>query len=137
MELEPLGYRGHMGKIRRGHKEKSREQKLIYENKAMKREIASLRKQLARVDLDRYHHVKDIIERSYQLEDESEGRGILEKLRSEWACRECNDGYLEICLYNRPDATFYYRKCVNCSHRTDSQRWNPKIPGIIKVTEEE
>lgn len=127
-----------MGKIRRGYKERSREQKLAYENKSLKREVASLRKQLARVDLDRYAHVKSIIENSYKLEEESEGRGILEKLRSEWACHDCRgEGYLEICLYNRLDGTFYYRKCTNCAHRTESQRWNPKVPGIIKVTEED
>ncbi len=126
-----------MGKTRRGYKEFSREQKLIHENKRLKREIASIRKQLARLDLDRHTYIKDIIERSYQLEEQKEGADILEKLKKEWHCRECARGYLEIICYNKPNETWYYRKCNNCEHRTKSQKYNPgKVPGIIKGSEE-
>jgi hypothetical protein len=126
-----------VGKTRRGYKEYTREQKLAYENKRLKREVSSLRKQLARIDLDRFGHVKELIEKSYQMEEELEGRQILEKLKESWKCRDCNVGYLEIILYNRPDSTFYYRQCTNCPHRTKSQRWSPQVPGIIKDTKEE
>jgi hypothetical protein len=122
-----------MGKTRRGHKEYSREQQLLHNNKKLKREIASLRKQLARVDLDRYNHIKDMIERSYQMEEELEGKEILEKLKKNWKCYECARGYMEIVLYNRPDSTWYYRHCTNCSHRTSSKRYVPgKVEGIVK-----
>ena len=126
-----------MGKTRRGHKEHTREQQLLYQNKALKREIASLRKQLARIDLDRYSHIKDIIEKSYQMEEELEGLEILEKLKDAWKCYECMRGYMEIMLYNRPDSTWYSRQCTNCSHRTKSQRYTPGVPGIIKDGDED
>jgi hypothetical protein len=121
-----------MGKTRRGHKEYSREQQLIHENKRLKRELGALRKQLARIDLDRYDGIKELIEKSYQLEEELEGRQILEKLKERWRCRECARGFLEIIIYNRPDSTCYYRQCNVCSHRTKSQRYSPSVPGIIK-----
>lgn len=126
-----------MGKTRRGHREYTREQQLLYQNKALKREIASLRKQLARLDLDRYSHVKDIIEKSYQMEEELEGREILEKLKHAWKCYECIRGHMEIVLYNRPDSTWYYRQCNCCTNRTKSQRYTPgEVQGIVKEKEE-
>lgn len=127
-----------MGKTRRGYKEYSREQKLIHENKRLKRELASIRKQLARLDLDRHDYVKEIIENAYQAEEAQEGQDILHKLKGEWACRECRgEGYLEICVYTRPDGPWYYRQCTNCDNRTKSQKYAPgKVPGIIKATEE-
>lgn len=127
-----MEYAVFMGKSRRGHKEYSREQQLLFENRKLRREIGHLRKQLARVDLDRFSHVKDIIEKSYQMEEELDGRKILQRLKEVWRCHECERGYLEIVLYNRPDATFYYRLCNQCSHRTKSQKYSPDVPGILK-----
>lgn len=124
-----------MGKTTRGHKEFSREQQVLHENKALKREIARLRKELARIDLDRYSQVKDMIEKSYQMEEELEGKKILKKLKKDWKCHECERGHLEIFCYNRPDSTWYYRQCNNCSHRTKSQRYTPGIEGILKDEE--
>jgi regulator of replication initiation timing len=126
-----------VGKNRRGSKEYSKEQELVYENRKLRREIGHLRKQLARVDLDRYTHVKDIIEKSYRMEEELEGQKILQRLRAEWKCHECERGFLQIVTYNRPDATFYYRLCNVCAHRTKSQRYNPGVPGILKEDEGE
>lgn len=125
-----------MGKSRRGHKEYSREQRLIYENKKLKREIASLRKQMARLDLDRHSYVREIIEKAYELEDAQEGAQIVEKLKHQWKCRECHNGHLEICVYSRPDGPWYYRKCTNCSHRTKAQKYSPSVPGILKEVPE-
>jgi len=120
--------------MRRTHKEKefNQLQQMRKENERLKREISHLRKQLARVDLDRYSHIKEIIEESYQMEEELEGRKILQKLRKDWKCHQCERGFLEIMLYNRPDSTWYYRQCNTCAHRTRSQRYSPDVPGILK-----
>lgn len=122
-----------MGKTKRGDKEFTREQKLVQENRVLKRQVASLRKQLARVDLDRYGQLKQTIEQHYQEDKTQEGLDILEKVKKEWACQEVNcDGYLEIILYNKIDSTWYYRKCTSCPHRTKSQKYSPEVKGIIK-----
>lgn len=122
-----------MGKTRRGHKEYSREQRLIHENQRLKRENARLRKHLAKIDLDRYSQVKDILQEHYsQEEKETTTYEMLQRLKNEWACRECGTGHLEIMLYNKTSGTWYFRKCNNCSHRTKSQQYTPNVKGIIQ-----
>lgn len=121
-----------MGKSRRGAKEFTREQRLANENKKLKQQIAQLRKQLARLDLDRYDSIKEMLE-EHNPESQSEfGAEFLENLKKSWLCNDCRNGYLEIILYNKVDATWYYRKCSNCPHRTKSQRHSPEVKGIIK-----
>jgi hypothetical protein len=117
----------------RGQKEFSREQKLIHENQRLKKQIGVLRKQLARIDLDRYSQVREIIEEHYQEDRAEEGQNIMERLKKEWACHEggCT-GYLEIILYNKINATWYYRKCSSCPHRTKSQKYDDSVKGIKK-----
>lgn len=121
-----------MGKSRRGDKEFSKEQKLVHENKQLKKQVASLRKELARIDLDRYSSVKEMIEEHYQEDRAEEGQNILDRLKKEWACRECTEGQLEIILYNKLDSTWYFRKCNCCPNRTKSQRYTPDVKGILK-----
>lgn len=125
-----------LGKSKRGAKEFTKEQRLIQENRVLKRQVASLRKQFARVDLDRYGQVREIIEEHYQEDRAQEGQDILEKLKSEWKCLEpdCN-GYLEIFLFNKIDNTWYFRKCNSCNHRTKSQKYSPDVKGILKKSE--
>lgn len=139
-----------MGKSRRGNKERTREQELKYENKEfrrrerdkdneinqLKRQVSSLRKQLARIDLDRYSHVRDIVEEHYAEEErELSTSDMLKSMKDQWKCHECGVGHLEICLYTRQDGTFYYRHCNNCTNRTKSQKYDPNtVQGIIKDT---
>lgn len=122
-----------MGKSRRGSKEFSREQALIYENKKLKKMISSLRKQLARIDLDRYEHVRDALEEHYSQEEERENAGaVLDRLKNQWRCHSCNDGVLEIILYDRAGNTWYFRKCNKCEKRTPSKQYDSSVSGIIK-----
>lgn len=121
-----------MGKSRRGEKEFSREQKLVHENKRLKREVAQLRKQLARLDLDRYDSIKEMIEEHGHENTAQTGQELLENLKKTWTCNDCRNGHLEIILYNKIDSTWYYRKCSNCPHRTKSQKYTPEVKGIIK-----
>lgn len=123
-----------MGKSMRGSKEYSREQKLAHENKRLKRELSQLRKQLARLDLDRFDSIREILEEHSEEDKPQTSQEFLENLKKTWACNENGcQGYLEIILYNKIDNVWYYRKCVNCSHRTKSQKYDPlRVKGIIK-----
>lgn len=121
-----------MGKSRRGDKERSREQELKYENNKLRREVSSLRKQLARIDLDRYGYVRDMIDE--HLADQVEivtTEDMLKSMKNEWKCHECNAGHLEIYPYGKMGETWYYRKCNNCPHRTKSQVYTPSVRGIV------
>lgn len=122
-----------MGKSRRGSKEISREQKLIHENSKLKRQVSALRKELARVDLDRYTNLKEVIDQHYQEDRAEEGKNILDKVKQEWACHQPNClGYLEIFLYNKLDHTWYYRQCNVCPNRTKAKKWTSDVKGIQK-----
>lgn len=124
-----------MSKSTRGDKEYTRLQQALHENARLKREISSLRKQLARLDLDRHGYVKDIIDEHFAREEQEETTGkMLERLKNEWKCRECHDGYLEISLYSKLGEAWYFRQCNNCPHRTKSQKYNPEnVLGPIKL----
>ena len=124
-----------MSKNTRGSKEYSRLQESLHENKRLKREIASLRKQLARLDLDRHTFVKDIIDEHYANEEQQETtEKMLKRMKEEWKCKECHIGYLEINLYTKVGETWYFRKCNSCPHRTVSQKYSPdKVEGPIKT----
>lgn len=124
-----------MGKTRRGHKELSNEQRLKAENQRLRRDISSLRKQLARIDLDRYTHVRDIVEEHLaNNEEEIDSESLLESLKSKWRClaEKCTDGYLEIMIYTKMTQQWYHRECNKCYNRTKSQIYTPSVSGIIK-----
>jgi cell division septum initiation protein DivIVA len=122
-----------MGKSRRGEKEYSKEQRLVKENKQLKQQVAQLRKQLARLDLDRYSSVKEIIDEQYEEDKKFDQADLLDKLKKEWKCRDCDEGHLEIVIYNKIDTTWYFRKCSDCSNRTKSQKYDSKqVKGIGK-----
>jgi hypothetical protein len=123
-----------LGKNRRGEKEYSREQKLIHENKRLKRQVDSLRKQLARLDLDRYSQVRDVLEAHYAEDNEQNSADLLDRLKHEWACRECGKGNLEIILYTKASEPWYFRRCNLCEHRTKSQQYHPSVKGIVKTS---
>lgn len=140
-----------MGKTRRGHKEFSKEQELKYENREfrkrerdkdnqinqLKREVNSLRRQLARLDLDRHSYVHEIVQEHLSQENadnEETTSQMSQRLKNTWLCHDCKIGHLEICLYTRMDETYYYRACSNCSKRTKAQKYDNTVQGIVKNT---
>lgn len=128
-----------MGKNTRGNKEYSRLQEVLHENNRLKKEISRLRKQLARLDLDRHSYVRDIIEEHYAKEDqEATAEQLLKKLKEEWRCHSCLEGHLEIVMYSKLGIPWYFRRCsnLNCGHRTKSQPYSDKVRGIKKETTE-
>lgn len=125
-----------MGKSKRGEREYSKEQKLVHENRQLKKQISALRKQLSRIDIDRYDNLKDVIEQHYQEDKADEGRELMEKIKQEWKCHECHSGYLEILKYNKGLDTWYYRKCTKCPHRTPGKRFKEDVQGVFKEPED-
>lgn len=130
-----------MGKSKRSDKEFTKEQKLIHENRQLKRQVSSLRKELARVDLDRYNNLKETIEEHYQEDSEhfETSQEMLEKVKNEWKChQEGCEGFLEIFTYNKIGDTWYYRICSRapiCKNRTKSQKYSPAVRGIQRKCE--
>jgi len=125
-----------VGKTKRSDREFTKEQQLIHENRLLKRQVSALRKELARVDLDRFDNLKETIERNYQEDNAQQGQDILEHLKQEWKCRDCANGYMEIFIYSKVGNPWYYRVCSTapqCKNRTISQKYDPKqVKGIIK-----
>lgn len=123
-----------VGKNTRGSKEFSREQRLIKENRQLKRELAHLRKQIARIDVDRFETIKELCQESAESNKscQEETSSNIEALRKEWACLKCESGWLEIILYSKLGQTFYYRKCSKCENRTKGKRYNSEsVKGIV------
>lgn len=126
-----------MGKNRRGDKERSREQELKHENHTLRRQISSLRKQLARLDLDRYGTVRDIVQEHYANEEvDTNTQDMMESLKNTWKCYKCNEGHLEIQQYSKLSDPWYFRQCNNCPNRTKSQIYTPSVKGIVKTVQE-
>jgi hypothetical protein len=124
-----------MGKSRTNSRGLTREQELLKENKALKREVSKYRKMLARNDLNRYENVKDAIEEFNKDSGLPTTQELLDALKREWKCRECEEGVLEVVLFNKLSDTFYFRACNCCSNRTKSKKYSPSVRGIIKKTE--
>ena len=126
-----------MSKNTRAVKEFTREQRLIKENRQLKRELAHLRKQISRLDLEGLEAAKQMCfdhEEKQKLNEElGEPNSNLEALKKEWGCNECGTGFLEITLYSKLGQTFYYRRCNNCPKRTKGQRYDSSsVKGILK-----
>jgi len=120
-----------MGKSKRGDSEISKEKRISKENQDLKREISRLRKILSRVDLDRYEQVREIIEEHYADDRKNEGQEILDKMKQEWKCHDCAEGYLEITIFNKINESWYFRRCNCCAKRTKSQRYESSVRGIM------
>lgn len=130
-----------MGKSKRSDKEFTREQKLAQENKQLKQELGHLRKQISRLDASRIETIKEMCvdyEESKRFnENVGEMGSSLERLKKEWACKKCPDGFLEINLYPKLGVTWYYRSCSSCgkNNRTLGQRYDEKsVKGIMAKT---
>jgi len=122
-----------MGKSKRGEREYSKEQKLVHENRQLKREVNRLRKQLARIDItamDEREH-----DEAAEAQEKTEKLSKTQALRQKWQCNTCHEGHLEVILYHRLDKTFYFRKCTKCANRTEAKEYKPTVEGIFKSNE--
>lgn len=111
--------------------------KLKHENQKLKKEISSLRKQLARVDFDRYSNLQQLVDKQRKEAELTEDSKKLEQLKKKWECWGCGKDHLKIIIWDHPvKGVMYYRKCFTCDHRTEMKPYNDKIEGI-KVSEGE
>lgn len=105
-------------------------QKLKLENQKLRRQITKLRKELTKIDVDRYQHLRDLIE-SQDNEDEQFDRDReADKVKEKWACHTCGHDYLRLVLIRRLDGTFYFRRCPTCMHKTKLQKYTEDVEGI-------
>lgn len=105
-------------------------QRLRNENKKLKHQISSLRKQLSRIDVDRFQNLKDLLD-SQDREDKAEVvKQEKETLKRAWQCWTCETGTLMLLIIERADGVFYMRKCNECNKRTKLQQYHPGIKGI-------
>jgi ssDNA-binding Zn-finger/Zn-ribbon topoisomerase 1 len=91
---------------------------------------------LQRIDLDRYHNLKEVIEKQDQYEKEQEDLANVEILKKKWKCKKCHSGHLEIMKFNKLEETWYYRQCINCDNRTMAKRFTDKVLGIFHFAED-
>lgn len=120
-----------MGKRNRyADKELDQLQKFKYENKLLKRRIQALRKQLQRIDIDRYENLKDLIYKHSSEDLEEKIKNERKKLKEQWECYECKKGFMQIHTLSRRDGLFYFRKCTSCDNRTKTKPYNDEVKGI-------
>jgi len=128
-----------MGKNTRGNKEFTREQRLVKENKQLKQQVSQLRKQLARLDLDRFDSVKEMLDEFNSEDLPQTGTEFLETLKKKWECNDCRQGFLEIVIFSKIGQPHYFRSCSNegCNNRTKSQKYSPQVSGIVRKNKNE
>jgi hypothetical protein len=121
--------RGHRGS--RSDTELKEIQRIRLENNKLKKQISKLRKELSRIDIDRYSSLKTLIE-AQAAEDESfDSVAELEQLKTKWMCHKCQLDHMRLILIPRADGTFYLRKCGTCDNRTKMKKYVDGIEGIM------
>jgi hypothetical protein len=121
-----------MGKPRSSTKEWTKLQKLVNENKRLKREIAMYRKKVSRMEDNQFENTEAEIndfESSFPIPS---AQDQLEGLKREWACKKCSEGVLEIVIFNKVNDRYYLRACNSCQHRTRSQKYHSAVKGIVR-----
>jgi hypothetical protein len=121
-----------MGKRKTFDKEDTRIDRLRQENKRLKHQISSLRKQLSRIDVDRYQNLKELVEAQAKDDASSDKAVQNHKTLQEWKCHKCHEGHLHIVIVTRRDGVFYYRKCSQCVNRTKLQKYGPEVKGVMQ-----
>lgn len=85
---------------------------------------------MSRIDIDRYSHLKDIIEAHDEQDQAFDKEYELKKLRDKWICHDCARDILRIIIVPRADGIFYFRRCQNCSHKTRLKKYTENVEGI-------
>lgn len=112
------------------HKEEDSLQKLKRENDRLKKQVSSLRKQIARIDINRFENLQEILHKHDQIEAEEVLENDKKQLEKKWKCYECVDGVLRLKVFERQDGIVYFRKCDKCNNRTKLQKWNKDVEGV-------
>lgn len=98
------------------------------QNKRLKREISSLRKQIQRLDLDRFASFKEALDRIDEIEMEQTAKRKEKEISKEkWKCWDCNVGTMRLKVWDRLDGPHYQRVCDHCNKRTTMKKWTPEV----------
>lgn len=98
------------------------------QNKRLKREISSLRKQIQRLDLDRFASFKEALDRIDEIEMEQTAKRKEKDISKEkWKCWDCNVGQMRLKVWDRLDGPHYQRVCDHCNKRTTMKKWTPEV----------
>ena len=119
------------GKGHKNDREESKVQKRARENKALKRQIASLRKSLHRID-DGWCPgciQKDDSDKNFSPEEPSEQYVVPEADKKDRLCYQCRQENLQIAKYFKIGVAYYYRRCPNpgCGYRTKGKKFTPDV----------
>jgi len=115
---------------RRQYSDRETDQLQYYKHlvKKLKREIAGLRKQIDRLDLDRFASFKEALDRIDEIEMEQTARRKDKEIQKEkWRCWDCNTGTMRLKVWDRLDGPHYQRVCDHCNKRTTMKKWTPEV----------
>lgn len=104
--------------------------KLTRDNEKLKKTIQSLRKNLSRLDVDRYQQFKELLDSQDAAESDSDKLYELDRLKKKWMCKVCGKDYLKLILIHRPDSTYYLRKCQSCDNKTRLKKYTDDVTGV-------
>lgn len=107
--------------------EHDRMQRLVHENQKLKKQISALRKQMSRIDVDRFQNLKDLLDAQDRENQQEALARRQEDAQKEWQCWDCSEGTLRLTILERRDGVFYYRKCDSCPKRTRLQPYGAKV----------
>ena len=119
-----------MKRRRYNGKEQDDLQKLKRENDRLKKQVSSLRKQIARTDIDRYENLQDLIHKFDKEELAENLESQKKEQEKKWKCHKCSEGILRLKVFERLDGIMYFRKCDCCPNRTPMKKWNENVEGI-------
>lgn len=105
------------GRIDRKDKEFSQNQKLANENRALKKTVAQLQRQLDKLE----HNMK-----MGPREPKGPVEPVLPKVKPR-PCFKCGEGFLQMVKYDRAGEEYYYRQCSECDHRTRGQKYTESV----------
>lgn len=108
-------------------KEVTKAQKLAFENKKLKREVARLRKELDKLE-HRYENLDDLVQHQYDEEYPIKPKEVAAQ-KAKWQCHKCPEGQLKLVIINRPDGAYYLRKCNCCPNKTKLQKYTEGVDG--------
>lgn len=121
-----------LSKIHRESEKELREKEK--EIKLLRRQLSRSEKDYARVDLDRYGMVREMVEEHLAGEDSRDEKSFIEKVKKEWTCHKCVKGHLEYITYPRAGEIWYRRECTLCDHGTKGQPYHPEVRGLQKTS---
>lgn len=111
-------------------KELKEVQRLRHENQKLRKTISSLRKQMSRVDIDRYQSLKEDLEELEAQDSSLDLKQQHEDLKKKWLCHKCKEDHLRIIMIPRLDGLFYIRKCGSCNNRTKLKKYTDEVEGV-------